>query len=179
MGHLSATYEVITQHDIEPEDVREVRLRVTHRCAAHCAGPEKMNPTTKEMADHSCYYTTAALIADRMLGPAQYTEERRNDPRVRELMLKVRVEGDDELDGFVSAGISEIVTSSGGTFAARVDFPHGHPKNPMTDDQLIAKFMLLAEPVIGKRHADRLHVLVFNLDQLDDIGELLRATVVQ
>ncbi|MBI2988810.1 MAG: MmgE/PrpD family protein [Deltaproteobacteria bacterium] len=51
-------------------------------------------------ADHSSYYCTAVAILERAVGPDQFTEEKLRDPRVRELIDKVVVEPDPELEEF-------------------------------------------------------------------------------
>ncbi|MBI4495597.1 MAG: MmgE/PrpD family protein [Deltaproteobacteria bacterium] len=175
LGHLSATYDLVSRHNLKPEDIASVRLQATNRCVKHCAGPEKLDPTTKEIADHSAYYTTAALICDRALGPAQYTPERLRDPQVRALMQKVSVTPNSELDKFGAAGISEITTVTGEVYQARVDYPRGHPKNRMPDDELNAKFASMATPVVGKARAQRLQRMIWRFEELDSVAPFMRA----
>ncbi len=177
LGHLSATYQLVTQHDIRPEDVESVSIRCTRRCAVHCGGPEKENPTTKELADHSVYYTTAAIITHRALGPAQYTSDVLFDPGIRALMKRVTLEPDAELDRFGAAGVSEITLKSGEKLRKLVEYPRGHVGNPMTEAEIIHKFRAMVEPIAGKNVADRIEREVMQLQDAKDISPLMQALV--
>jgi 2-methylcitrate dehydratase len=176
-GHLTATLTLAREHDIKPEQVAQIRITTSKRCAEHTGDPVKKYPKNKETADHSSYYLTAIAIADRQIGPRQFTPEKYNDPKVKDLIAKVTLTGDPTLDKARPAGISEIVTKDGKTFRSRVDYPRGHARNPMTDEEVIAKFKDMASVRMTEARMNRLIESVFALDKLDDIGTLLRLMV--
>jgi len=171
-GHLTATLSLVGEHDIKPEDVAEVRITTSKRCAEHTGDPVKKYPKNKETADHSSYYLTAIAIMDRQIGPDQFAPEKYNDPRVRELIDKVILEGDPNLDKARPAGISEIITEQGKKYSLRVDYPRGHARNPMTDEEIVDKFRDMASRHMSDEHMSRLIDTVFALEKLDDIGKL-------
>jgi len=74
-GHLTATLTLARKHNIKPEDIAEIRITTSKRCAEHTGDPVKKYPTNKETADHSSYYLTAVAITDREIGPAQFVPE--------------------------------------------------------------------------------------------------------
>jgi 2-methylcitrate dehydratase len=176
-GHLTATLRLAKEHDIQPEDVQEIRITTSQRCAEHTGDPVKKYPRNKESADHSSYYLTAIAIMDRQIGPAQFTQEKYRDPRVRELIDKVILQGDPDLDKARPAGISEITTKSGETYRLRVDHPRGHARNPMTDPEVIDKFRDMASVYMDDSHMDRLVETVFSLDKLDNMAKLIELMV--
>jgi len=96
---------------------------------------------------------------------------------VMDLIGKVTLTGDPSLDKARPAGISEIVTKDGKTFRMRVDHPRGHARNPMTDQEVIAKFKDMASVRMTGAQMNRLIESVFALDKLDDIGTLLNLMV--
>ena len=106
-GHLTATLTLVREHDIKPEDVAQVRVTTSTRCAEHTGDPVKKYPRNKETADHSSYYLTAVAIMDRAIGPDQFTPERYGDPRVIDLIEKVVLIGDPGLDKQRPAGMVE------------------------------------------------------------------------
>jgi 2-methylcitrate dehydratase len=171
-GHLTATLSLVREHNIKPEDVAAIHITTSKRCAEHTGDPVKKYPRNKETADHSSYYLTAIAIIDRQIGPDQFTSEKYNDPRVRNLIDKVILKGDPSLDKARPAGISEIVTKNGQKYSLRVDYPRGHARDPMTDDEIVDKFKTMASRYMDKEHMDRLINTVFELDKLDDIGKL-------
>jgi 2-methylcitrate dehydratase len=176
-GHLTATLTLAREHDIQPEDVVEVRITTSKRCAEHTGDPVKKYPRNKESADHSSYYLTAIAITDREIGPGQFTPEKYTDPRVLELIDKVILQGDPNLDKSRPAGISEITTKKGETYRLRVDYPRGHARNPMMDREIIDKFRDMASMYMSDDHMSRLIETVFSLDKLDDVGELSKLMV--
>ncbi|MFC2001114.1 MmgE/PrpD family protein [Chloroflexota bacterium] len=176
-GHLSATLKLVNEHDIRPEDVVEVRVRAGAKCVQHTGDPVKKYPANKETADHSSYYLTAISIFDRQLGPEQFTMEKFADPRVRELIDKVILEGDEELDKIRTAGIVEITTGQGARHSCRVDYPRGHPLNPMMDEEIVNKFRSMATKYMTESQIKQLINTIFELDKLDDIGDLMKLLV--
>jgi len=176
-GHLTATLTLAKEHDIRPEDVAEIRITTSKRCAEHTGDPVKKYPKNKETADHSSYYLTAIAILDRQIGPAQFTPEKYRDPIVLELIDKVILRGDPTLDKARPAGISEIITKDGRTCSLRVDYPRGHARNPMTDQEVVEKFKDMASVYMSEGQMERLIDAVFELDRLDDVGALLKLMV--
>ena len=171
-GHLTATLNLARKHDIKPEDIASITITTSKRCAEHTGDPVKKYPKNKETADHSSYYLTAIAIIDREIGPDQFTPEKYSDPRVRELIDKVTLKGDPSLDRARPAGISEIITKNGQKYSLRVDYPRGHARNPMTDEEVVDKFKSMASRHMEEEHMDRLINTVFELDKLDDVGKL-------
>jgi 2-methylcitrate dehydratase len=172
-GHLTATLTLAREHDIKPDQVAEIRITTSKRCAEHTGDPVKKYPKNKETADHSSYYLTAIAIVDRQIGPNQFTQEKYTDPRVLELIGKVVLQGDPSLDKARPAGISEIITKDGKTYRLRVDYPRGHARNPMTDQEVVEKFKDMAAVYISEERMKRLVEAVFEMEKLDDIGKLL------
>jgi len=171
-GHLTATLSLVRDHDIKPADVAEVRVTTSKRCAEHTGDPVKKYPKNKETADHSSYYLTAIAIIDRQIGPDQFAPEKYNDPMVRELIDRVILIGDPNLDKARPAGISEISTKQGKRYSCRVDYPRGHARNPMRDEEIVEKFKSMAAKHMGDEHMKQVIDSVFELDRLDDIGKL-------
>jgi len=55
--------------------------------------------------------------------------------------------------------VLEVQDKTGVVQSARVDFPPGHSRNPLTDAQVDEKFMRLAEPVLGSQAGRALQAL--------------------
>ena len=171
-GHLTATLTLAREHAVNPEDIVEIRITTSKRCAEHTGDPVKKYPKNKETADHSSYYLTAIAVIDRQIGPGQFTPEKYHDRTVRELIDKVILTGDPSLDKMRPAGISEIVTKQGKTYRCRVDYPRGHARNPMTDEEIIDKFKSMAVNYMKEDQMKRVIDTVFSLDEVEDIGKL-------
>jgi 2-methylcitrate dehydratase len=177
-GLLEATLKLVKEHDIRPEDVAEVRIRTNSHVYERHGNPGRRDPKSKYSADHSCYYQTAVAVLDRAVGPEQFSDEKLRDPRVREMADKIFVEPDPKTDEFLSSGIVEITTKKGQKYTCQVLHPKGHPMNPMTDADLEEKFRSMAGKLMGEQQMGRIIDTVYNLEKLDDIGELLRLLVI-
>lgn len=171
-GHLTATLTLAREHDIHPEDVVSIRITTSKRCADHTGDPVKKYPRNKETADHSSYWLTAIAILERAIGPDQFKPEKYADPRALELIEKIILVGDPSLDKERPAGISEITLKDGRLLRKRVDYPRGHARNPMSDQEVESKFRSMASRVMPRDQMERLIETVWKLDELNDVGEI-------
>ena len=113
--------------------------------------PEKWHPTTREAADHSLPFIIAAVLIDGRFGDDIFSAERLQDPRSHALINRISVKEDPEFSRqfprIVPCRI-EAATKSGERKVATVEYPRGHVKNPMTNDEVRAKFFSLAGRVL-------------------------------
>jgi 2-methylcitrate dehydratase len=140
---------------------------------------EKWHPTTRETADHSMPYCVAVALLDGEVGLEQFSPERIGRGDVHALMQKVAVVRDPELTARYPEGIPnrlEIVTTDGRSHAREVTFPRGHARNPMTDEEVVAKYRSLARRVLPEARAEALAARVWRLEE-EEPRELMAATV--
>lgn len=153
----------------DPSRVRSIEI-ATFRTAVEIIGhdPEKWRPRTRETADHSLPYCTAVALVDGQVTAAQFTPERLADPALLDLVARTTVTEDPSLTAGYPAGIPNrvrLTLDDGTVLEHEVAFPPGHDRNPLTDDQLAAKFQGLVDPVLGTDRAGR---LLARLRQLPD-----------
>ena len=68
----------------------------------------------------------------------------------------------------------DVITRSGDRYSAEVPYHRGHYKNPMSDTEVEAKFRSLAYDLLAPAQIDALLEKLWNLEQVEDIGEVLR-----
>jgi 2-methylcitrate dehydratase len=88
------------------------------------------------------------------------------------LIEKISIEVNTDLDRFGRAGITEITTKQNNRYTCRVDYPKGHPRNPMSDEELRNKFRSLASIFLDEQQKQRLINTIFGLEELEDIKQL-------
>jgi len=140
------------------------------------AEPEKWRPTTRETADHSLPYCVAVALVDGEVTLESFSPERLSDPKLRELMQKIQVSRNAELTArYPEAMPNEIriELSSGKILERKVSHARGHPKNPMTDAQVEAKFRRLAGPLLPKERIEEILEALWKLEEISDLGLLL------
>jgi 2-methylcitrate dehydratase len=139
---------------------------------------EKWDPVTRETADHSMAYVIAAALADGALTVDSFTEERIADPALRPLMQKIAVEEDPELTrdhaGELPTWPSRVVVAlkGGRRLGLKSGPPKGHPRNPLSDGELEAKYWSLSDRVLARATGQELLETLWSLESLQDVSEL-------
>jgi 2-methylcitrate dehydratase PrpD len=123
-------------------------------------------------------YIIAVAALDGGVSWEQYTEERQQDPELRDLHARVTSAGNPELDtvkqqneGSRPAEVT-LTTKDGRTFSKRMLYPPGHPRNPLSREELDEKFMFWSTKVISQDQAVRLHQAIMRLDEVGDVNEV-------
>jgi 2-methylcitrate dehydratase len=138
---------------------------------------EAWAPRTRETADHSLPYCTAAALYDGDVTLATFDEARFTDQALVAFTGKVKVHPDDAHTARYPAGIPNRITvtlDGGRKVSKEVEFPRGHAGNPMTDAEVERKFRTLVEPLYGKRRADAVLARCWELEKLTSVTELIR-----
>jgi 2-methylcitrate dehydratase PrpD len=134
-------------------------------------------PHNELQAKFSMEFCIAILLLERKAGLAQFTDEVVNRDDVQEVIGLVDFDVDPQAE---AAGYNKMTTRitvelrDGRTLTTSAAFGKGSPQNPMTDDELIEKFLSCLEwggfdRAIGKDLARR----VMTLEQLDSIDSII------
>ena len=177
---ISAAMQVCQEQNLTAEDISEILVETTRRGADILSDPSKFKPKTKETADHSLPYVVAAAVADGTVLPSSFSDEKLKDPRIWDLLGKIKVVADPEIDAMfpgVKRARVTITNNEGQSFTALVDNAKGSPLNPMSDEEIISKFRANAGAVLSVEQQDKVIDLTWRFDELEDISsymELLR-----
>jgi len=177
---ITATLYLVRENRLRAEEVKEVRIETIARAADILSDPAKYDPRTKEAADHSLPYCIAAALADGVVTPQQFSEEKIMDPRVRAQLPKIRVRANEEFEKLFPAIQPcrvEIETTGGKVFERRIDIPKGDPRDPMTPEELASKFDALASPSFTDARRAAIREAVFGLEKMETVGELMALCV--
>jgi len=138
--------------------------------------PEKWRPKTRETADHSLPYCTAVALVDGDVTLESFSDARLKDESLLGLVAKIRILRDAALTARYPRGIPNRLVATltdGRQLVAENEFPRGHDQNPMTDDEVEAKFRRLAKGRLDAARTDRVLELCRKLEQLTSIDELM------
>jgi 2-methylcitrate dehydratase PrpD len=133
-------------------------------------------PRTYHEAQVSLPYSIAIALLEGNALLDQYTDRKLANAAVRRLMGLTRIETDPKLPRGVSCHTT-MTMASGEAYVSQVDFPKGSVQNPMSDDELRAKFESLSVPVVGRVRAARIADTVAAIEKCPDVGQLMRLTV--
>lgn len=177
---ISAAMQVCREANLKAEDITEILVETTVRGADILSDPSKYKPTTKETADHSLPYVIAAAVADGNVLPDSFSDEKLKDPRIWDLLGKIKVVADPEIDALfpgVKRARVTITDKNGKSHTAQVDHAKGSPQNPMSDEEIISKFQANSASVLNQEGQDKVIDLTWRFDELEDLTaymELLR-----
>jgi 2-methylcitrate dehydratase len=177
---ISAVLTVMQKNNLAAEDLAEIHIQTTTRGADILSDPSKYDPQTKETADHSLPYCIAVAAADGGVWPTSFEEDKLFDPRIRVLLKKIKVVSNTEIDDLfpgVKRAIATLTTNDGKVFSEIVDHAKGSPKNPMTDDDLVAKFRANAHGVVSKTRQDEIIDATWKFDTIEDMSEYMKLLV--
>ncbi len=177
---ISAALQVCHEHNIVAEDVAEILVETTTRGADILSDPSKFAPKTKETADHSLPYVIAAAVADGAVLPSSFSDEKLRDARILGLLAKINVIADPDIDALfpkIKRARVSITTLEGNTHTAQVDYAKGSPQNPLSDEELIAKFRANAEGIVSKKRQDEIIAATWGFDEVNDLGAYMRLLV--
>jgi len=98
---------------------------------------------------------------------------------VRKIAEKVRITGDEELEKILKnegkpLSIVEIIAKNGKLFEACVEYPIGHPKNPLSREELIDKFRSLTIPKVGEEKANLIVSTIKWLEKVTSISDEIK-----
>jgi len=177
---ITAALNICRTHAITAENVAEIHVRTTTRGADILSDPSKYKPTTKETADHSLPYCIAAAVVDGNVLPSSFAEEKLRDPRIWDTLPKIKVVADPEIDALfpgVKRAIVRITTTDGAVHEEQVDHAKGSPENPMTDEDVIAKFRANAAAVLTPERQTQVIEATWDLEDHTDIGDYMRLLI--
>jgi len=144
------------------------------QCGFDAAGAPKTAPATPGAAKFSIPYTVAAAIARRQVTLEEFTEEAIRDSEL--LALAARVEtcidpAKDALPMLYPPMDVRIETTDGRVIEGCEPIVKGHPKNPFTLDDCVARFMAAAAASVRPLARERLERFVSLVEHLEDVTD--------
>lgn len=175
-GPIEIALELRKKHMFHVEDIEEILIK-TYDLAAKRTGSIKTDIHSLFITcQFSMSYGVAGALMDGEVGLKQLTQERIRDPRIHELGARVKVVADLELEKLYPTNrpaIMEIRTKDGKRFSGRVDYAKGDPRKPMTEEELVAKFLGLTKDVIGEERGKKVIDAVLDMENVDAITRLI------
>jgi 2-methylcitrate dehydratase PrpD len=136
---------------------------------------ERRMPTKPQHAKFSLYYAVACALARGHVWLDDFTEEAVNDPLVRDVEAKMRVEQHPEWRG-MPPGIVTVTLADGRRLHKEVPIMQGAPERPLPYEAYVDKFRrclaFTARPLRDDQVQGAID-LVGRLDSVDDVRALL------
>jgi 2-methylcitrate dehydratase len=161
-------------------DITQLEKMTLRTCwfLKHESGSEKVkwDPQTRETADHSLPYIFSRALLDGTIDIGSYEPDKIRDPAVRALMPRVAVEEDEAIEAEWPAVIQaklDAVDRNGMTYHVHIRNPRGHELNPLSPQDIQAKFLRLTEPALGPHAAAAAFEAAWQVKQAKSFGSVL------
>ncbi|MCH8168950.1 MAG: MmgE/PrpD family protein [Proteobacteria bacterium] len=174
-GHAFAAIDAVREviaGGVAPGEVERVEVG-TYRVAVEIC--ENTDPATPYEAKFSLPYCVALAALGRPVALAAFAVEGLGDPELRAMMGRVEVTVEAQAEAAFPAlrGAKVVLTTRDGRVRSfRQRTRRGDPDLPLGDDEIDAKFHLLADPVIGAAAAAAIAGALWRVDGLDSVARI-------
>ncbi|WP_176046370.1 MmgE/PrpD family protein [Burkholderia sp. BCC1644] len=173
---IDAIRELMKAHRFGAADIAGIHIETsTPSWRAVCEPQEKKwHPVTVPECQFSLPYVVAIAAFDDKVFLESYNEDARNRPEVRELMTRITAEENPDVSDW---GARLAVTlRDGRVLKQECVYVKGHPRNPFTEEDFVAKFRLCvpyAAIELSKQTVDTMIGDILHLDEVDDVAAAL------
>ena len=176
---IDAILELVRTHNIAADDVAQVTLGILDTAFPIICEPAAIKYTPRSVVDaqFSMPFGAAVALLCRRASLAEFTPEMVVAPRVRALMQRVAHARDPELEQHFPRewpAWASIELHDGRTVSTTVRYPKGDPHNPLSWDELLAKYQELGRSVLPEDRLDVLSQRVRDLESAPDVAPLWR-----
>lgn len=172
---LAALLELVRTHDLTPGDID----RITFRAGRNILNPLRyLDPRNAFEAKFSVPFLLASAVIRRRVGIAEFTDDFVRSPEVVDMMRRVSVEFDPEIDarGYDRMRSAMDVRLKDGTeFPIEADVYPGGPERPLSREELRRKFRDCAAQALPSDRVEEVLALVERVDEAPRTADLAAA----
>ena len=169
---IDGAIQIHDEHRPDPASIVAVRLRVAPLVLDLC---NQQNITKGLQGKFSVYHGAAVGLVRGKGGLREYTDEAVNDRAIKRVRESTTATADASITE--DQAHIEVELSDGRRLTKFVEQSLGNIHRPLTDKQLDEKFRDQALLVLPSREVESVIQQCWEIDALDDVGELVRTTV--
>ena len=174
---IDALKKILSNHpEVSAENVDKIRIRTTRATKLHVGWPYKPNSMTT--AQMNLPFCVAVLLHDRDFFVDQITEKSIHSDAVLNTANKIEVVEDPEFESLGDEGRHgvnlEVHLQNGTRYSEQILHAKGSDQHPMSEDEILQKFHLLASRVISRPRLEKLEDTLLRLEKLDDARKIAK-----
>ncbi|SRR5581483_698951 len=172
---VEALLTLLREHSVNASSIKEITLRVPTANAGMVNRPAP--PQNRAAALGSGQYVMAATAIGGKMDLSCFEDAMLSDVHVRDLLRRVAVQGESELDRYFPQswpGRVRVGLKNGSSYTHETVVPKGESANPMSEREIEDKFLSLAAPILGERAQSAIDV-VTSLDRRESLRDLFAA----
>lgn len=157
------------EHGIDAADVESIHVVAAESAAVAL---QYSRPETGREAKFSIEYAVAAAILSDRVGLSTFEDEAVRGSAVQDLLRRVSFEVDDELPYPTRKATVTITTTDGAAFADDLEYPPGHPENPLSSAEVREKFEATASRALDEEAVGLAYEQLDSLHERADLDAL-------
>src|SRR6195256_198025 len=179
-GIVAAGLLLHQQISEDPDRLKEITVAIadTPSLQRQKDDPGRVDPKSREAADHSFNFLAAAALLDGNFGLAQFANERWNAPRVRAVMAKLDIVCDASLNPRSPGGFPCAMRANGTdgrSYLAEVLDPPGFSRKGIDQQAVLDKFHSITDGRLGQGSRQRIIDAAMSLDKSASCADLMAA----
>ena len=176
-SYIDAVLQILAEYSPRPGDIEEIEIVVSTVNKMLCEPLEnKQKPATAIDAKFSLPFVIATALFYGKVTMDSFTPQALEVPDVLEIARKVTYQVDTNLTKKEAMQGLLYIKTKKGTLSKKVEFPYGHPMNPISQDRLVAKFMDCAAHAAKKISEKNLKKIVEQVLDLEDVKNIAEIT---
>ena len=167
---IDAVLEIRHKLSPKPSDVAKLQISLYPEALDLL---EKIEPGDPYAAKFNIPFCVGTALVYGQVGLSAFTNDRLGDPKIQEVVKRISLIRDAELGKVYPdrwPAVVEVTTKAGQSHAARIDYPKGDPKNPMSQEELVAKFHNLATPALTEDQRKRTAEACLQLERFENLA---------
>ncbi len=174
---LEAVKALRREHPLAPDEIEKIVVSMPQ--GSYKAVGFQYRPTTITSAQLNLQYCLAIMLLENDVSIEQFTEEKIASPEVLDLIKRIEVVYDPALDAtgqLISRETELKFTMKDGSELKQMGYQRGTSDDPITWNEIVAKFRKTTRDALPPERADRLIAICEDLDNVEDvrtIAELL------
>jgi len=156
--------DIVTKENLRIQSIKSIKVYVSQMIFDLASGNEE--PRTGLEGKFSIHYALTTALLRGETGLRAFTDEKVNDPKMREFMKKISLRVDKKLSKLKT--IVELETNSGDVYSRIVnveEVPELKEKKIRAKD----KYVDVCGPVLGEEKTKDLMELILSLEKLDNM----------
>jgi 2-methylcitrate dehydratase PrpD len=170
--------DLVKRHELGADDIEQIEVGTNSNVPNALIYPM---PKTALEGKFSIPFCMAIAVLERKAGIVQFQDRKVRDKRVIEMMKRVTLYVDDELEALGYDQVRSRVRvklKNGRLIEGRYDVARGHPEKPMSWTELSEKFRDCAELVLPRQRVEEAIGLVARIEQHKTLKPLLKSLLI-
>ena len=175
LSYVEAAINLARENNIDPKNVRKVKVGVAKVVELQCGHPYRQLGILH--AEDNLRYCVAVAMFSHGFTINHLQPKWMNNKDIIDFIPRIETYLDPEIDASYPAKFSariEAEMKDGSIYSSYVDTPTGSKDRPLSDEQLVKKFMEQVDGVVESEKAKEIVCLINNLENMSDVTVLTK-----